>query len=663
MMKALTTLLVANRGEIAVRIMRTAKTMGMRTVAVYSEADADAMHVREADQSICIGPAPVAESYLQINAILEAADRTGADCIHPGYGFLSENQAFASACEARGIEFIGPPNAAIEVMGDKARAKRAMIDASVPCVPGYQGNDQSNATLIAEANKIGMPVMVKAAAGGGGRGMRLVHDASDLESAIELAQSEAQNAFGSSELIIEKAVVRPRHVEIQVFADKSGNTIYLGERDCSIQRRHQKVVEEAPCPVMTPELREAMGQAAVEAAKAVDYVGAGTVEFLLDEAGEFYFLEMNTRLQVEHPVTEMVTGYDLVEWQIRVARGETLPAEQDDIELFGHAIEVRLYAEDPTTGFLPSTGGITLFSMPEGADIRVDSGVETDDEVTPFYDAMIAKVIAYGETREDARLKMLSALRETALFGPENNRDFLIDVLGQDQFIAGEATTAFIGDNYGDAYSPRPVSTSDLAVAAATQHILAMENHHSQSASVNEELLDWTSMGRVTDTRRYQVSEESIDVSLVPLDVGDYEVAVGHETHQVVIVDINECDLTVEIDGLAEHYHYCAESPATIYLASRDRSFALADSTRIPPEAEDATGGGAISAPMHGQLLSIDVSAGAAVVKGQRIAVLEAMKMQHEITAPGDGTVVEVSASAGKQIGAGDLIMLIELDE
>ncbi|MDG1507942.1 MAG: biotin carboxylase N-terminal domain-containing protein, partial [Luminiphilus sp.] len=336
-MKALTTLLVANRGEIAVRIMRTAKTMGMKTVAVYSEADADAMHVREADQSICIGPAPVAESYLQINAILDAADRTGADCIHPGYGFLSENQAFASACEARGIEFIGPPNAAIEVMGDKARAKRAMIDAGVPCVPGYQGNDQSNATLIAEANKIGMPVMVKAAAGGGGRGMRLVHDASDLESAIELAQSEAHNAFGSSELIIEKAVVRPRHVEIQVFADKSGNTIYLGERDCSIQRRHQKVVEEAPCPVMTPELRVAMGQAAVEAAKAVDYVGAGTVEFLLDEAGEFYFLEMNTRLQVEHPVTEMVTGYDLVEWQIRVARGETLPAEQDDIELFGHA--------------------------------------------------------------------------------------------------------------------------------------------------------------------------------------------------------------------------------------------------------------------------------------------------------------------------------------
>ena len=348
-MKALTTMLVANRGEIAVRVMRTAKAMGMKTVAVYSEADANAQHVREADQSVCIGPAAVVESYLGIEAILDAAQRTGADCIHPGYGFLSENQVFASACEAHGIEFIGPPNSAIEVMGDKARAKRAMIEAGVPCVPGYQGDDQSLVTLVAEAKSVGLPVMVKAAAGGGGRGMRLVHEASELESAIGLAQSEAQNAFGSSELIIEKAVVRPRHVEIQVFADKAGNTVYLGERDCSIQRRHQKVVEESPCPVMTSQLREAMGTAAVEAAKAVGYVGAGTVEFLLDEAGEFYFLEMNTRLQVEHPVTEMVTGYDLVEWQIRVARGEDLPAEQADIDLFGHAIEVRLYAEDPST--------------------------------------------------------------------------------------------------------------------------------------------------------------------------------------------------------------------------------------------------------------------------------------------------------------------------
>ncbi len=662
-MKALTTMLVANRGEIAVRVMRTAKAMGMKTVAVYSEADANAQHVREADQSVCIGPAAVAESYLGIEAILDAAQRTGADCIHPGYGFLSENQVFASACEAHGIEFIGPPNGAIEVMGDKARAKRAMIEAGVPCVPGYQGDDQSLVTLVAEAKSVGLPVMVKAAAGGGGRGMRLVHEASELESAIGLAQSEAQNAFGSSELIIEKAVVRPRHVEIQVFADKAGNTVYLGERDCSIQRRHQKVVEESPCPVMTSQLREAMGTAAVEAAKAVGYVGAGTVEFLLDEAGEFYFLEMNTRLQVEHPVTEMVTGYDLVEWQIRVARGEDLPAEQADIDLFGHAIEVRLYAEDPSAGFLPSTGPIKLFATPEGEGVRIDSGVETGDEVTPFYDAMVAKLITYGETREDARLKMRSALRDTALFGPLNNRDFLLDVLDRPDFIHGAATTAFIDDNFGDAFLPPGVSSSDLAVAAATQHVLAMEHHHSQSASVNEELLDWVSMGRVTDTRRYDLGEQTYDVSLVPLSVGEYEVTVNDQTHHVRITDMGDSHVITEIDGLAHRYHYHDEAPATLYLSSDNLSMMLADSTRIPPEAQDAAGGGTITAPMHGQLLSIDVAAGEAVQKGQRIAVLEAMKMQHEIIAPGDGCVVEVAASAGKQIGAGDVIMMLELDE
>lgn len=662
-MKALTTMLVANRGEIAVRVMRTAKAMGMKTVAVYSEADANAQHVREADQSVCIGPAAVAESYLRIEAILDAAQRTGADCIHPGYGFLSENQVFASACEAHGIEFIGPPNGAIEVMGDKARAKRAMIEAGVPCVPGYQGDDQSLVTLVAEAKSVGLPVMVKAAAGGGGRGMRLVHEASELESAIGLAQSEAQNAFGSSELIIEKAVVRPRHVEIQVFADKAGNTVYLGERDCSIQRRHQKVVEESPCPVMTSQLREAMGNAAVEAAKAVGYVGAGTVEFLLDEAGEFYFLEMNTRLQVEHPVTEMVTGYDLVEWQIRVARGEDLPAEQADIDLFGHAIEVRLYAEDPSAGFLPSTGPIKLFATPEGEGVRIDSGVETGDEVTPFYDAMVAKLITYGETREDARLKMRSALRDTALFGPLNNRDFLLDVLDRPDFIHGAATTAFIDDNFGDAFLPPGVSSSDLAVAAATQHVLAMEHHHSQSASVNEELLDWVSMGRVTDTRRYDLGEQTYDVSLVPLSVGEYEVTVNDQTHHVRITDMGDSHVITEIDGLAHRYHYHDEAPATLYLSSDNLSMMLADSTRIPPEAQDVAGGGTITAPMHGQLLSIDVAAGEAVQKGQRIAVLEAMKMQHEIIAPGDGCVVEVAASAGKQIGAGDVIMMLELDE
>ena len=413
----------------------------------------------------------------------------------------------------------------------------------------------------------------------------------------------------------------------------------------------------------TPELREAMGKSAVEAAKAVNYVGAGTVEFLLDEAGEFYFLEMNTRLQVEHPVTEMVTEYDLVEWQIRVARGEDLPAEQEDIELFGHAIEVRLYAEDPASGFLPSTGAIKLFTQPQGPGIRVDAGVETGDEVTPFYDAMVAKLIAYGDTREDARLKMRSALRGTALFGPENNRDFLIDVMDRDEFISGAATTAFIADNYGDAFTPAEVSSADLASAGAIQHVLAMETHHSQSASVNEELLDWVSMGRVTDTKSYDVGEDACEVLVVPLNAGEYEVSVGAESHHLVVTDIDDNAMTLEVDGLSKRYHYHPEAPATLYLASDSLSMMLAANPRIPPEAEEAAGGGTITAPMHGQLLSIDVAAGDAVTKGQRIAVLEAMKMQHELIAPGDGAVVDVMAMPGKQIGAGDLIMMLELEE
>jgi len=663
MMKTLTTLLVANRGEIAVRVMRTAKAMGLKTVAVYSEADADAMHVRVADQSVCIGPAPVGESYLQTAAILEAAAKTGADCIHPGYGFLSENQSFAAACEAAGIEFIGPPNAAIDVMGDKAKAKRAMLAAGVPCVPGYQGEDQAVATLVAEAQAIGMPVMVKAAAGGGGRGMRLVDDAADLESAIAMAQSEAENAFGSSELIIEKAVLRPRHVEIQVFADKQGNTVHLGERDCSIQRRHQKVVEESPCPVMTPELRQAMGQAAIDAAKAVDYVGAGTVEFLLDAAGEFYFLEMNTRLQVEHPVTELVTGFDLVEWQIRVARGEALPAEQDDIDLFGHAIEVRLYAEDPSTGFLPSTGAIDLFDVPDMPGIRVDSGVESGDEVTPFYDAMVAKIIAYGDTREDARMTLKAALEQSVLFGPANNRDFLIDVLAKPDFVSGEATTAFIGDHYGDAFTPAPIGVVDLAAAATIQHVIAMETHHAQSASVHPELLDWASTGGTVDTRQYLADESSSDVRLTSIRLGQYRVQLGEEPADVEVLDMDEDNAQLSINGLASRYRFLVQAPATIHIASDHRACTLVDATRVPPESEEAAGGGSIAAPMHGQLLAIEVEAGQAVAKGQRLAVLEAMKMQHEITAPADGTVVDIGAEAGKQIGAGDLIMTLELEE
>src|SRR5215470_12104765 len=402
--------LVANRGEIAWRVMRTAKAMGYRTVAVYSDADKDAPHVAFADEAARIGPPPVGESYLSIARILEAAKTSGADAVHPGYGFLSENEAFAAACDKAGLTFIGPPAAAIAAMGNKAAAKRRMIEAGVPCVPGYQGADQSDGILEKEARKIGLPVMVKAAAGGGGRGMRLVESAGDLAEAIRTARAEAESAFGSGELILEKAVVDTRHVEIQVFADNHGNVIHLGERDCSVQRRHQKVIEEAPSPAVDAGLRQRMGAAAVAAATAIGYRGAGTVEFLLASDGAFYFLEMNTRLQVEHPVTEAITGLDLVEWQLKVAAGEKLPLTQEQVAFSGHAIEVRLYAEDAYAGFLPQTGCMDVWRPASGPGVRIDHGMKDGLQISPFYDPMLAKVIAHGRTREQARERLAREL-------------------------------------------------------------------------------------------------------------------------------------------------------------------------------------------------------------------------------------------------------------
>ena len=470
-MKQFDSVLVANRGEIAVRVIRSAQQQGYRAIAVYSEADADARHVAVADEAVLIGPPAVAESYLDPERILEAARRTGAQAIHPGYGFLSENAAFAQACAEAGLVFIGPTPAAIDIMGNKAASKRRMLEAGVPCIPGYQDPDQSDEALVAAARAIGAPLMVKAAAGGGGRGMRLVESLDVLSEALAAARSEAENAFGSGELILEKAVIRPRHVEIQVFGDNEGNVIHLGERDCSVQRRHQKVVEEAPCPVMTDALRAAMGEAAVNAARSIDYVGAGTVEFLLDADGEFYFLEMNTRLQVEHPVTEMITGIDLVALQFRIAQGYPLPMSQDDVTLTGHAIEVRLYAEDSSNDFLPATGRAVLWQPPSGEGIRVDHGLRTGQDVSPFYDPMIAKIIAYGEDRQTALRRLVRALENTVLFGVPNNRRFLIDVLGREDFAAGAATTAFIEDNFtAEDLQPDAAGAADMALAAVLQY-------------------------------------------------------------------------------------------------------------------------------------------------------------------------------------------------
>ena len=543
-------ILVANRGEIAVRVIRTAKALGYRTVAVYSDADIDAPHVRLADAAACIGPAPVGESYLVIENILRAAKESGADAIHPGYGFLSENATFAEACAKAGLVFIGPTPDAIEIMGNKAEAKRRMMVAGVPCVPGYEDKDQADTAFIAAAEAIGFPVMVKAAAGGGGRGMRLVDKAVDLPNALTAARSEAESAFGSGELILEKAIVRPRHVEIQVFADHDGHTIHLGERDCSVQRRHQKVIEEAPCPVMTDDLRAAMGAAAVEAAKSIGYRGAGTVEFLLTEDGAFYFLEMNTRLQVEHPVTEMVTGLDLVALQIQVAEGRPLGIAQADVTLTGHAIEARLYAEDTAQDFLPAAGDIDLWQPAEGEGVRVDSGVASGQSVSPFYDPMIAKVIAHGPTRDIARRKLAQALADTAVFGLTTNKRFLIECLENDSFADGGATTAFIAEQFtaGDLAVRQP--DIGTAAAAAVLHFLAdRDGAHARSVGVSPELLNWTSAGTLVSRYQYVFGDLVFDLSVSPTGMDSYIVRDGETDMSVIVVSRADTRAVLIVDG------------------------------------------------------------------------------------------------------------------
>jgi len=659
-MKAIQTVLVANRGEIAVRVMRTAKAMGIKSVAVYSDADAGALHVRTADLAVPLGGNTAAEPYLNGDAILAAAHATGADAIHPGYGFLSENTGFAAACAEAGVIFIGPPAQAVEVMGDKALAKRAMLEAKVPCIPGYQGEDQADDTLCREAEAMGMPVMVKAAAGGGGRGMRRVSDPAKLQQAITLARAEAESAFGNGDLILERAIEGARHVEVQVFADTHGNVIHLGERDCSLQRRHQKVVEESPCPVMTPELRDAMGAAAVEAARAVNYVGAGTVEFLLDASGEFYFLEMNTRLQVEHPVTECVTGYDLVQWQIQVAQGEPLPATQEDVALFGHAIEVRLCAEDPAAGFLPSAGPVSLFSIPEVDSVRVDAGIETGDAISPFYDSMVGKVIAWGETREMARLRLRAALQRTALAGVTHNRAFLLELLDDATFVTGGATTDFIDRAYPGGYAPEAAPGRSLAAGIALQQILAGEAHFSSALSVNEELRGWVSTGPVTRRHGYRVGDTQFTAEITAARVDRFDITLQQSRHDVTLVSLSEHYATLLIDGQRTVVGYRAQDAATLMLATDRQELTLVNTDLIPPEAAEEALGGKVLAPMHGQLVAVLVEAHAKVEKDQRLAVFEAMKMQHEILAPVTGTVAELLGQVGQQMAAGDVVMVIE---
>jgi len=629
--------LVANRGEIAVRVMQTAKAMGYQTVAVYSDADCNARHVQEADEAVYIGASKVSESYLSITKIIEACKKTGADAVHPGYGFLSENTDFAQACIDNQITFIGPTASAIELMGSKRLSKIAMIEAGVPCVPGYEGDRQDLEYLATQAEQIGFPIMVKASAGGGGRGMRLVQQSSELVEALQTARSEAENAFGSGELILEKAVIAPRHVEIQVFGDTHGNYVYLFERDCSIQRRHQKVVEEAPCPVMTPELRQQMGEAAVAAAKACAYVGAGTIEFLLDASGEFYFLEMNTRLQVEHPVTELITGLDLVEWQLRVANGEELPLQQHELTLNGHAIEVRLYAEDPRQDFLPQTGQVLRWKPANLPHVRIDHGMLATDEVSPFYDPMVAKVIAYGKTREDAIRLLARAVDGCILLGVNSNKQFLVNLLRHPVVVAGDTNTAFIQQHFQDDSSlhHQVLSLETLAIAAAL---------FSQSKGI----VVWQTGLGVPLPLKLKYDDQQIQLQLSS-ENNQITVQLCDQTICIEVIEKTAEQMIYVVEGVRRRVQYVLDGDQ-LYLDRDNGNVTIRNVTYAAPETADVAGDGKIRAPMDGAVVNILVNKGDSVVKGQTLLVLEAMKIQQQIRSDVDGVVEDILGQQGQQV-------------
>jgi len=659
-MNPISKILVANRGEIACRILRTAAAQGYATVAVFSDADADAPHVRLADEAVALGPPEPAHSYLSIEKVVAAARAAGADALHPGYGFLSENAGLAEACSAAGIRFIGPSAEAIRAMGDKAVAKRRMIAAGVPCVPGYQGAAQDDATFAAEADRIGYPVMVKAAAGGGGRGMRRVEQADGLVAALAGARSEAKTAFGDSTLLLEKAVDGARHVEIQVFGDVHGNVVHLGERDCSVQRRHQKVVEEAPAPGMDASLRAAMGAAATTAARAIGYCGAGTVEFLLAPDGAFYFLEMNTRLQVEHPVTEMVTGLDLVAWQIAVAEGRELPLRQEDIRLDGHAIEVRLYAEDPAQGFLPASGPVLRWLPPAGEGVRVDAGIATGGTIPSFYDPMVAKIVAHGATRAVALRRLLAALRRTVLLGPVHNRDFLCMVLENDAFAAGGVSTGFLEEQGLLQPGAGEVPDALWAMAGLLFYLQRSARYRRPGG-----MADWQS-GGLAAPLRLESGGETREVHVRAGDRhgegGSYAVAVGDRVLELRDLARDEAAgrAWYTLGGLRRSLAHASDADGRLHLATADRLLAFAE-TMLRPASELVAGSdGIIRAPMHGRVTGLDVAVGEDVVAGQRLLGLEAMKMEHGVTAPIAGRVAEIAVAGGAQVAADAVLVRLE---
>ena len=648
--------LIANRGEIACRIMRTASAVGLRTIAVYSDVDKDALHVKTADEAVHIGASPAAQSYLDSEKILAAAKSSGAEAVHPGYGFLSENAGFAQACTDAGLVFIGPSPDVMEIMGDKAKAKRAMLEAGVVCIPGYQDADQSTAALRAAAQSIGFPLMVKAAAGGGGMGMRKVADMQDFALAVSEAKSEAESAFGNGDLIIEKALVGARHIEVQVFADTHGNTIHLGERDCSVQRRNQKIIEEAPAVGLSKKLREAMGSAAVQVAEAVNYIGAGTVEFLL-AGNDFFFLEMNTRLQVEHPVTEAITAEDLVKMQINVAQGLPLSLTQDDVQFDGHAIEARIYAEDPDAGFLPASGRVDVFIPSEG--VRVDTGVASGSIVPSDYDPLIAKIIAHGDTREIARSKLLATLKDTALFGITTNIGFLTRVLADENYSKGGVDTEFV-NTYKEQFTTPEITKDILAQAVAVQFDLDFETSRNQSLFPDLPPTHWASATMPSTPYQCLVGDNEYSFSVTPNGVRDTEIRCGDDIWHAVLNERTKHKAVLSIDGCKHSLFYQPVSLSHLQIRVGGHVYDVHDKNKMFAGASSTQNDGQVTAPMHGNMAEIFVKTGDVVAEGDKLGVLEAMKMRHEITAPLAGEVTEIFATAGEQISSGAPILTIK---
>jgi geranyl-CoA carboxylase alpha subunit len=656
--KPISAVLIANRGEIACRIIDSVQAAGLQAIAVYSDADAEALFVAMADASVSLGGNTATQSYLDIDKIIRAAKASGADAIHPGYGFLSENAAFATACADHHIRFIGPSAEAITLMGNKATAKALMLKAGVPCVPGYHEALQDDATLIEAAHEIGFPLMVKAAAGGGGRGMRLVLVDTGLADGIASARAEALSAFGSDELILEKAIINSRHIEIQIAGDAHGNVIHLGERDCSAQRRHQKVIEECPSPFMSGELRERMGQAAINAATAVSYEGVGTVEFLVDEDQQFYFLEMNTRLQVEHPVTELVTDTDLVDWQLQIANGAPLPCSQQDINLDGHAIEVRIYAEDPMNNFLPQAGKVLLFEPYENVGVRIDHGIYSGSVVTPYYDAMLAKLICWGKDREEARRRLIRALTKTRVLGLMTNKAFLIQLLSEPTFVLGETTTSFINPQLLERLQGVD-RTEQLAVTAA----IVASHGAAQSAWSNTEPM------AVVDT--LIVDGVEVRCSSLALD-GGYRVSLSTQAIGKQAIDAQSIDVMLGTSEAGLLSYTCAG-------VEREAVFLLFDdainvdfgsdvihaqiTTYVPALTSDAAGSGLIHASTDGLVVNVLVAVGDSVVKGQALVLIEAMKMEHRHLADADGEVANINVVVGTQVKNRQLLVELSVKE